>query len=79
MDPTTIEIFAILPPDFLEMLAGVLFCVLVGKFTKAETRVLMAAVAGVVVYPHAAALFGVGLMAIFYKVFDFFSATHEGG
>lgn len=76
MEPTTIEVFAVLPPDFLEALAGLLFCVLIGKFTRAENRVLLAAIAGVVVYPHAATLFAVGMLAIFWKVFDFFT-VHE--
>lgn len=68
---TVLEMFADMPLAFVEALAGVFFLVLVGKFTHNESRVTMTAIAASVVFPHAATLFAVGLLALVFRAFDF--------
>lgn len=81
MYQTSIEVLNSLPEGFLESLAGVFFVALIGKFTRAELRLLLAAVAGCVAYPHPATLFGVGILGLILKGFDFvWTPVHgEGG
>lgn len=68
---SVLEIYADMPLGFVEALAGLFFLVLVGKFTHAESRVTMTAIAGCLAFPHAATLFAVGLLALVLRGFDF--------
>lgn len=68
---TVLQIFADLPAGFIETLAGVFCLVIVGKFAHNETRLMTTAIAACLAFPHPATLFGVALLGVLFRAFDF--------
>lgn len=67
----TAYVFANLPSEFVEALAALVAVVIIGKVTRSESRLLMASVAGLLVFPYPAILWSVALLGVFLRALDF--------
>lgn len=68
---STTYVFANMPPEFVEALAALIAVIVIGKVTRSESRVLMASVAGLLVFPYPAMLWSIALVAVFLRALDF--------
>lgn len=75
---TVLEVFGDVPVAAWEAWAGLFFVVLVGKFSRTESRLVMASIAGLIAYPHAATLFVVGMLGLLFAAFDFVNVGQKG-